>query len=268
MAWIGGSAGIFRLHDSDNFCGSKIATQDVAQIFDITLADVRSLKQHGVRIIHEGDEEFIAEIDLHRAWAKGVIPTQHPPKIGSAKRSLDELILMKLIKVVLPKSTVEPQAKCGRKQIDLTVKHDAKNVAIEFVGPSHFIPDYGRTPKSPLDRKMEVEQALGFECVIWPYWIQRSESNVKALFDATIRGIASVWSTKAHFGDFYFDDSADLILRITSRFNAVDEQGIGYMYTNQRTPNKPIHPIVRRVQEGTESVSRLIPKGSKAPQGF
>src|SRR5262245_13060002 len=119
MAWIGGSAGVLRLHDSDDNCGSMISMDDAAEIFDVEVGALAGLADSVLTVVDIGGEKFVNELDLHKAWGSGAIPTPHPPRIGSAKRSLDELILMKLLKIVYPKGTVTPQKKSGRQQADL-----------------------------------------------------------------------------------------------------------------------------------------------------
>ena len=268
MAWIDGTQGIFRLYSSNEFCGSKISLTDAAEIFGVAAADIVDLAGKGVSILEEDGEQFVNELDLHKAWGQGIIPTEHPSRIGSAKRSFDELILMKLVEIALPACTIEPQVKAGRKQVDMVVSYGGKDIGIEFFGPSHFIPQYGRTPDVPSDRITAIESKLGIECVIWPYWIQRCEANVRVLFDSDKEGRAAVWSTKAHFEDFTLGGAATLITELSKRFNALPNSGLGYMYTNERTKNKPVHPIIDRILKGKEQRSRLIPKDNHFGESF
>lgn len=268
MAWIGGSAGVFRLHDSDDNCGSMVSLGDAAEIFDVEVSVLAGLANTTLKITQVEGEQFINELDLHKAWGSGVIPTVHPSRIGSAKRSLDELILMKLVKLVYPAAFITPQMRAGRLQADLFVELENKRIAIEFFGPSHFIPQYPGELKPPKERKAAIEKTLNCECVVWPYWIQRCESNVRALCEPSMAGKASVWSTKAHFGDFVLPDSAEIIVDLSQRFNAVGSEGLSYMYLATRTMNKPVHPIVKRILEGKERSERLIPKGNAGPSSF
>src|SRR5262249_49076360 len=143
-----------------------------------------------------------------------------------------------------------------------------KRVAVEFFGPSHFIPQFRGKIKPPTDRKKSIEDHLGCECVVWPYWIQRCESNVRALFDASAVGKAAVWSTQAHFGDFVLPRSSAFIIGLSQRFNAVSADGLGYMYLDGRTKNKPVHPIVKRIMNGAERKEQLIPPGNDRPEAF
>src|SRR5262249_35058893 len=138
MAWIGGSAGEFRLHDSDDWCGSMLSVEDAAEIFDVPVADLTALDGGALSIKKVGDKRFVNELDLHKAWGSGAITTTpHAPKIGKGKRSLDELILMQLIRIIFPAASVRPQVPAGRQQTDLLVGIRRKQVAVEFFGPSH-----------------------------------------------------------------------------------------------------------------------------------
>src|ERR1017187_3975614 len=244
MAWIGKSHGFFKLHDSNRFCGSFLSLADAAEILSV----LESLIVPYSKKDDEGNV-WVSELDLHRRWGAGDIPSPHPAKVGSATRSFDELILERLVKITIPTASVEIQVPFGRKRIDMIVNVSGQRKAIEFLGPSHFIQQYQRELASPFDRKREAEDALGCECVLWPYWIQRCSQNILALFDENAHGMASVWSTKAHFGDFQLHDSARIIVQITQRFRAIRPDGIGYMYLDSHT-NKPIHPIVEQIRIG------------------
>jgi hypothetical protein len=268
MAWIGGSEGVFRLHDSDDNCGSMVSLSDAAEVFDVSVNALSKLANTTLKITEVDGEKFVNELDLHKAWGSGAIPTAHLPKIGSAKRSLDELILIKLVKLTYPAASITPQMKAGRQQVDLFVELEAKRLAIEFFGPSHFIPQYPGELKLPNERRATIEAQLKCECVVWPYWIQRCASNVRAIFDPVTEGKASVWSTKAHFGDFVFPNSAAIIIELSERFNAVGEDGLGYMYLAERTKHKPVHPIVKRIMDGKQRREKLIPKGNDRPTSF
>lgn len=259
MAWIGGAQGIFRLHQSDAWCGSLISVEDAAEILGVRAPDLSNIPQRVVDGV-----AYIVELDLHKGWSNGrVLASPYLPKIGNAKVSLDEIILMRLVKLTLPSATIEQQVPFGRKRVDLRVVWNGMTKLIEFVGPSHFVPgQYSRKLVSPVERKKAVEDALGDECVIWPFWIQRCARNVSTVFDNSKAGLAAVWSTRAFFGDFEYQNSAAIVEELTSRFNAFASDGIGYMYGNSKTPNKPVHPILAKIAVGKESIDRLIPRGS------
>ena len=262
MAWIKDSGGFFRLNDSDAFCGSYISLGDAATILGVDEPAMNHIPQKEF-----GKEKFIRELDLHRAWGNGSIEGSYPAKIGNATRSLDELILIKLIKNTLDGCLVEPQVSFGRKRVDIKIVYEGKTYFVEFVGPTHFIKYYQRELISPLIRKKEIEDYFGEECIIYPFWIQRCARNIKAIVKQSNDGLASVWSTSGFFGDFLYPDSADIIRQISDRFGAIKEDGIGYMYSNSHT-NKPIHPIIDKILTGQEKIDKLIPKGNSHPNSF
>jgi hypothetical protein len=262
MAWIGKSHGVFKLHESDSYCGSFLSIADAAEILDVDQDQLSPFAKPD-----DSGERWVSELDLHKRWGAGDIRSTHPSKVGAATRSFDELILQRLISITFPEATVDIQVPFGRKRMDLAVTLNGTTKGIEFLGPSHFIQQYQRDLKSPFDRKKEAEDSLGYECVLWPFWIQRCTSNVNALFDSSVFGFASVWSTKAHFGDFQLYDSARIIHDITERFGAFRDDGVGYMYLCEHT-HKPVHPIIDQILAGKTNVERLIPRDNQFGDGF
>lgn len=262
MAWIGKPQGVFKLHQSDSYCGSFLSMADAAEILDVDQDQLSPFAKADV-----SGERWLSELDLHRRWGAGDIKSPHPPRVGAARRSFDELILQRLISVTFPGATVDIQVPFGRKRMDIAVTLDGTTKGVEFLGPSHFIQQYQRDLKSPFYRKSEAEDALGYECVLWPFWIQRCTSNIRALFDSSVLGFASLWSTKAHFGDFQLRDSARIIHDLTHRFGAIREGGVGYMYLCDHT-SKPIHPIIDQILSGRSGLERLVPRDNHLGDGF
>ena len=87
-------------------------------------------------------------------------------------------------------------------------------------------------------------------------------STVRALFDKKSKGFGVLWSTNVHFGDFVFEDSAAIIKQMTSRFNAIEKDGIGYFYcSNNRGRNNIEHPIINRIHNGDTPMEKLLPMG-------
>jgi hypothetical protein len=175
------------------------------------------------------------------------------------------MILVKLIKLAYPNAVVEHQVPWGRRRIDLKVSVDGISKLVEFHGPSHFAPSsYNSSPEHPSIRKAEVENHFGMECVLWPYWIQRCISNVRAIFDDDVNGLGVLWSTNVHFGMFVFPDSARVIESINYRFRATREGGCGYFYgPSTEGRNNPEHPVIRQIQQGKKSIELLLPRGHK-----
>jgi hypothetical protein len=173
--------------------------------------------------------------------------------------------LLSIVKEALPGCEIDRQISIKRFKMDLKITHKGKTIFIEFDGPSHFaISRYGPPKYEPFRKKKMVEDETGIEVVNWAYWIQRCTSNVKALFDNSIKGYGVLWSTNIHFGDFYFENSAEIIETINKRFNADHGNGYGYFYgPNTLDRNNPEHPIVEKILNGKEPIERLLPKGYK-----
>jgi hypothetical protein len=262
MGWLGPPKGIFRLHDSDKYCGSLISRPDAAEIFEIPTAALNGLP--GTEL--EGEMHY-DEVLLQQAWSTGRIPSPHKARVGAATRSLDELILQRLLELTFNGARITPQVPFGRRSVDLDISVGDNRLLIEFLGPSHFIAQYGTAKPGPRQRKLSVEEFFRAECVLWPYWIQRCQLNALALFSPSVEGLASVWSTKAFFGQFAANDAGDLIEQLTNRFRATSADGIGYMYTDDRV-NKPVHPVVASIQAGRVPLDRLIPHGTTRPTRF
>jgi hypothetical protein len=239
-----------------------ISWRDATEIFETPSTALDALSS-----VQVDGEPYYDEVVLQQAWTRGQIPSPHKPRIGGATISLDELILRRLIELTFDDATVIPQVRFGRRRVDIDITVSGKHVLVEFFGPAHFIPQYATPKEGPLERKLRVEEHFGAECVIWPYWIQRCQLNVLALFSRSVEGLASVWSTKALFGQFVASDAADLVESLSGRFRAISAEGIGYMYTDERV-SKPIHPIVASIQAGRVSVDQLIPRGTTRSHRF
>lgn len=254
MGILGKPQGIFDLNDSDKSVGSFLLKQDICEILNVTENDLSVLKFKKLNGF-----EVIDEREVQKAWYKGEIPNALP----KSRSSLDELILIAIIRRTLPTCKIERQIKINRFKLDLKLTLDGKSVFIEFDGPYHFaISRYGPPKYKPLEKKKIIEDITGVEVVNWPYWIQRCSTNVKALFDRNIKGYGALWSTNILFGDFFFSNSAQIIETITKRFNAVDNEGFGYFYgPNTHGRNNPEHPIIEKILQGKEDIKKLLPKG-------
>lgn len=104
MAWIGKSQGIFKLHDSDNYCGSYLSIDDAAEVLEITTSQLTDLP---IRTIN--GQTVISELDLHKAWGTGKVLSPHKAKHRNISRSLDELIMSKLLQITLTGCIVDYQ---------------------------------------------------------------------------------------------------------------------------------------------------------------
>jgi len=258
MGILGRPQGLFDLHSSDSCVGSMLSKSDVVEILGVSENDLQAIpfkKWNGI--------DAVDEREIQKLWYSNIIPNSPPSKIGNASVSLDEMILVKLIQLAYPSAIVEHQVPWGRKRVDLRVTVEGTSKLIEFHGPSHFAPSrYNSNPEHPSIRKMEVEGNFGLECVIWPYWIQRCISNVRAIFDDGVNGLGVLWSTNVHFGTFVFSDSAQVIEGINDRFRARRGGGCGYFYgPNTENRNNPEHPVISQIQQGKKSIELLLPRG-------
>lgn len=258
MGILGRPQGLFDLHNSDSCVGSMLKRSDVVEILGVTESDIQSVPFKNWNGI-----EAIDERELQKLWYAGVLPNSPSAKIGNASVSLDEMILVKLIGLAYPNATVEHQVPWGRKRVDLKVSMDGVSKLVEFHGPGHFAPSrYNSSPEHPSIRKAEIENKFGIECVLWPYWMQRCISNVRAIFDNNVKGLGVLWSTNVHFGSFVFPDSAQLIESINGRFRAARDGGCGYFYgPDTENRNNPEHPIISQIRQGKKSIEIILPRG-------
>jgi len=253
MAILGKPNGIFDLNDSDKCVGSYLSRQDIKEILDVNNEDLQEIKFKQIEGLEVVDERTIQKL-----WYDGKIPNAIPV----SKSSLDELLLIAIIKRAYPHIIIERQIPVKRFSMDLKLTLDNKTVFIEFDGPSHFAPSRYGIPKEPFRKKKIVEDTTGIEVINWAYWVQRCTSNVKALFENNITGYGVLWSTEIHFGMFSFENSAETIETITNRFNAVDKNGYGYFYgANTKQRNNPEHPIIEKIKNGKVEVGTILPRG-------
>lgn len=258
MGILGHPQGLFDLHNSDCCVGSMLSKNDLIEILGLTESDLQSVSFKNWKGI-----EAIDERELQKLWYSRAIPNSPPAKIGNASVSLDEMILVKLVEIAYPNAIIEHQVPWGRKRVDLRVTVEGTSKLIEFHGPSHFAPSqYNPSPEHPSIRKAEIENHFGIECILWPYWIQRCISNVRAIFDTNTNGFGVLWSTNVHFGTFVFPDSAHVIENINDRFRASRNGGCGYFYgPDTESRNNPEHPIIDRIRRGKKSIELLLPRG-------
>lgn len=264
MSLLGRPLGIFSLKESDRYIGSFISKADVKRILSVNADDLKD-----VPFKELNGNLYIDETTLRKKfWEKGAIPHARPSKIGNSTISLDKYILIEIIRQTYPSAKIQSQFKWGRKYIDIYVEIGDRKFFIEFHGPGHFKKlNIYRDPENPFERKTKIEQEFGIPCYIWPYWIQRCSSNLRILLgDAQTdeRGYGALWSTKVFFGEFLFDNSAEIIMEITNAFNAVPDGRYGYFYEEWNGKDgriKESHPIINKILKGKKSRDLLIPNG-------
>ncbi|CAM4137296.1 hypothetical protein EWU23_07355 [Cytophagaceae bacterium 50C-KIRBA] len=255
MAILGRPVGLFDLNDIDNCVGSYLTKSDIKEILQVNDDDLTTINFKFIDGYEIVDERLIQKL-----WYENKISNAIPVD----KSSLDEILLIAIIRRTYPDIQIERQIKVKKFAMDLKLTlQDKSPVFIEFEGPSHFAPSRWGMPKDdPFRKKKIVEDETGIEVINWPYWIQRCDSNVKAIYDKSIKGLGVLWSTEIHFGMFISENSASTIDIITKRFNAVDERGYGYFYGGKtRERNNPEHPIIEKIKNGKSEIEVIIPKG-------
>lgn len=253
MEILGNPRGVFDLNNSDTSVGSYFIKEDICSILEVREIDLALLK-----FVMIDGYEVIDERQVQKAWYSGQIPNAIPVN----QSSLDELILISIIRKTIPECIIERQFRVGRFQIDLKLTVNQNSIFVEFDGPSHFANSRYGVPKDPRIKKKKVEDKTGLEVINWPYWIQRCNANVKVLFNRSEIGLGALWSTNVHFGEFLFADSAQLIIECTKRFNALDTHGFGYFYgPKTRGRNNPEHPIIEKILKCKADLKILLPKG-------
>ena len=246
------------MSDTDHNVGSCFSVEDLAEILEIDDMDGFCEELENSKLVPK--DEYIDEKDLYGKNLWKVLKDKYSKKVTFTHSSFDEYVLKAIFKRTYPNMEIEQQAKVNNKKVDFKLTLNGKIIYVEFDGPGHFI----RSNSSPLERIDEIEQATGCEAISWPYWIQRCESNVKVLLDKSQRGYGALWTSNAYFGDFSFFNSAEIIIKLSSRFNAIQEDGFGYFYEeNTNGMNKPEHKVIDRIKKGQKDKSVLIPNGAK-----
>ena len=254
-SWLGKANGIFSLTDSDRFVGSYISKKDVLKIMGVGYAEIEKLSFKMIDGI-----EYIDEKCLRCNWKNGEIPNAPCYRCGRATSSLDELILVAIIKRNYPKAIVQRQYPWGTKRIDFYVKIQKKEFFIEFIGPGHF-KKLGKIEED-YKRCRDIEKEFGKPCYLWPFWIQRCSLNFKILIgeEKEKSGRVALWSTKGFFSEF--ECKSSVILELTNQFRAVMNGNIGYGYDEWNSEDciKPEHFIISDIISGKEDYHVLIPK--------
>lgn len=257
MGYLNKGKGNFVLSDPDHNVGSCFSVEDLAEILEIDDMDGFRKELENSKLV--SSDGYIDEKDLYGKNLWKVLKDKYSKKATFIYSSFDEYVLKAIFKRTYPNMEIEQQAKVNNKKVDFKLTLNGKIIYVEFDGPGHFI----MSNSSPLERIDEIEQATGCETVSWPYWIQRCEANVKTLFDKCQRGYGALWTSKAYFGDFSFSNSAEIIIKLTSRFNAIQEDGLGYFYEeNTNGMNKPEHFIVEKIKKEKCDKAVLIPNGA------
>ena len=252
--------GIFKLNASDTNVGDYININDLFTILEIA-EDKKTNLRNDTKIapfINKSDNVCHAEMEGQWKSIMQKYGTYQPVRYGS----FDEYIIKALLKQTYPTIEIIHQYQWNpddrRTSVDFKLTLNGITKILEFMGPHHFF----QCNESPIDRSKRIEDKTDCEVIIWPYWIQQCSMNVKAIFDKDVIGLGALWGTGCFFGDMYFEDSASIILQLTERFHAIDEDGIGYFYEgNSKGRVMPQHPCIEEIKRHKLDIKVLIPKG-------
>ena len=258
MGALAKGKGIFSLSDSDNCVGSFFSKEDLVEILEID--DVNGFYE-ALNRKHLLKEGYVDERDMYKHFKE--LKKEFSETKLKRYVSFDECVLFAIFRRTFPNAEIVQQVLINGKYIDFKITHNGLTKYIEFDGPSHFIIEnrYDNKLENLFDRVEMVKQAIGCELVRWPYWIQRCSQNAKVLFDDSLKGYGALWTTKAFFHDFDIPQAAETIIKLTKRFNAEDENGVGYFYQAKEGVRKqPEHELIKQALKNPNKILSFIPK--------
>jgi hypothetical protein len=250
----------FDLKDSDNNCGSLISIDDIIKIFDnynypkeYIIAQINKIKP-----ILMNNIKYYDETELQNFWYN-----LNAKKNGS----FDEAIIFGLLKQFKDIEIIK-QYPIKRFKIDFKITKETGEIYyLEFDGPSHYMFTRFGPPKDPFHKKKLIEDLTGNECIIFPYWAQKCYSNLYNVINPNnkILGYGALWGCKIHFGNFYHNNSAQIIIDISNRLNLNLPKEWYLERKNNDKIIKSEHPIINDYKNGkilkTQIEQLLIPKG-------
>lgn len=271
--------GVFKLHESNTYVGDFIHIDDLVEILDA---------EESMQIAFRKDIEDIVDTKGYVEYAKvsgkwdyDYIEKYNPKyllNLKSSKKlkkiSLDEFVIRKLFLLAFPSIYIEPQALVTIRgkdcYVDFKLVLNGETKYLECDGLPHFCHIKSNNKiASPIIRLKQIEDKTGCEAISWPFWIQKSTNSAKAIFNKEAKSLGAIWGTNYLFGSFYFENSAHIIKDLTNRFNAIDNEGVGYFYEeNSKGRIMPKHPKIQKILNGEEDYSILIPKGGEKEPEF
>jgi hypothetical protein len=245
-------AGIFKLDASDTHVGSRLSKADLEKLLDKS-----DLPKPELDLLEFDEAGFATEKEIGKWWKKNFSAKE------KQRRSFEEITLNYLIRTAYPECQIEIQKPCRDKVIDFLVAVGGNSIAVEFYGPGRGRFAEQSKIEKDIRRREEVGIELKCECVLWPFWIQRCEQNVKALFDRTVKGLGALWSCSDDMLLGNFD--ALFVKEVTSRFQADRNGSYGYFYEkDSEGRTKPEHPVLTEIKNGKKNKRLLVPKGVEA----
>ena len=119
MAILGRPQGVFELNNSDKSIGSFFTKDDIKEFLGVNDSDVDFLKFKVV-----DGFEVIDERKIQKAWYGGEINNAPPVECSS----LDEFILISIIREALPNCEIERQIRIKRFKMDFKITYKGKSI--------------------------------------------------------------------------------------------------------------------------------------------
>ncbi len=178
-----------------------------------------------------------------------------------------ELVLYNIFIRVVGVANVQMQYQIDNigHKYDFMINFNNQNYLIEFEGIGHFkLNPYGETVH-PLEQLNNFNNP-DFQLIIWPYWIQRCEQNLKVVLGDETYGLGAVWGATYFFNDFPWEDSNEIIKKLNSQFNIERNGEIGYIYGPDENRNYSEHPYIESKflnnRATSWTIEKFIPKGT------
>jgi hypothetical protein len=261
--------GIFELENSDNTVSSYYQVSDVVTMINSRLEYNRTIDEEFLRnnfnnLIKEVNSvSVIEEVNAFKdLWKNQLIRER---KIAPRRINHYELILFNVFSRVVDRENIEMEYRINNAghRYDFKIEYGGNKYLIEFDGIGHFQRNRFRETVHPLDQINSFNNP-DYKLIIWPYWIQRCERNLKVILGIEEQGFGAIWSSTFHFGEFLWNDSYDIIRTLNSQFNIEQEGNIGYIYGARL--NYPEHPYIENKilnnRATSWTIEKLIPQGT------
>lgn len=262
-------SGIFNINNSDTHVSSYYTISDLTAIINSRLKPDSQITEKFIRTNFSEQIETINGFDVieeiknvPKIWKnKKLFYKKEIPKIG-----FYELVLYNVFLKIIPKEDITLQYSIDGINYDFKIEYNNKKYIIEFDGIFHYKSFRGENIDNPLER-FEKFNDNDYKLIIWPYWIQRCERNLKVILGLEKFGLGAIWSSDYHFGEFPWGNSFEIINKLNKQFNIERNKEIGYIYgPNTENRNNPENPVIKEKilnkRAYTWTNDKLIPNGT------
>jgi len=268
---------IFSLERNDETVSSFYTLNDLVFMINKRLnhenqITVNFIKENYSDLIKNVDNiEVIDEnSDFKTIWGpKGNMRIPKERKLRPLVANHYELVLYNIFIRVVGAENVQVQYQINGEgnHFDFMIDYNGKKYLIEFDGIGHFQTNrYGETVH-PLEQLNNFNNH-DFQLIIWPYWIQRCEKNLRVVLGEETNGLGAVWGSTYFFNDFPWKDSNDIIRKLNAQFNIERNGDVGYIYGPDENRNYPEHPFIEskildnKKRNAPWTIEKFIPKGT------